>query len=112
MTLTYYQNQKIENKQINESGKIFLPLVIIFGILFLSVFYLAESNQLIAKNFQLRSTRQALNDKQEQSQRYLISSMEVRSLMNLENAAKNLDLVAIDKVEYLSAPSKFIALSR
>jgi hypothetical protein len=108
MTYYKYRNPSI----VKEKGKINLNLVILFGLILLSVFYLVQINKIVAKNFELRASQDVLKEKQEKNQDLLVSLMQARSMSNLENAAKSLNLVAIEKINYLKAVSGFFALSQ
>ena len=92
-----------------EKGNVTLNLAIIFGLFLLSVLYLAEVNGVVAKNFELRSAQNYLKAKQGANQQTIISLMRVQSLVNLASAAKNLNLVAVDKVGYLKVAPEFFA---
>jgi len=96
-----------------EKGNIKLSLAIIFGLLLLIVLYLVETNGVVARNFELRVTQNYLKAKQDANQRTTISLMRVQSLNNLEVAAKDLNLVAVEKVGYLKVtPESFAFLPR
>lgn len=96
-----------------EKGNIKLSAAIIFGLLLLSVLYLAEINGVVAKNFELRVAQNSLKAKQDLNQQTTISLMRFQSLTNLEGAAKEMNLVAVDKVGYLKvAPDSFAFLPR
>jgi hypothetical protein len=108
--MTYYRHRNFSSS--SEKGKIALGIAIIFGLVLLSVFYLVQTNQLVAKNFELRTFHNALSERQAQNQKLLISLTQIRSLNSLENAAKNLNLVVVEKINYLKAVSGFFALSQ
>ncbi|TSC53293.1 MAG: hypothetical protein LiPW39_352 [Parcubacteria group bacterium LiPW_39] len=108
--MTYYRHRNFSS--FTEKGKIALSLSIIFGLILLSIFYLAQTNQLVAKNFELRNFRNALSERQKQNQKLLISLMQTRSLNSLESAAKNLNLVVVEKLNYLKMVPGFFALSQ
>jgi len=95
-----------------QKGKITLSLAIISGLLFMSVAYLAQANKIVAKNFELRAAQASLKEKQDRSQQLIVSLMQARSLSNLENAAKNLNLVSVEKIDYLKVPSGIFVLSQ
>ncbi len=108
--MTYYRHRNFSSS--SEKGKITLSLSIIFGLILLSIFYLVQTNQLVAKNFELRNFRSALEQRQEQNQKLLIFLTQKGSLNNLENAAKNLNLVVVEKINYLKTVPGFFALSQ
>ncbi len=109
--MTYYQ-YKNSAIAVPERGKIALSLAIIFGLVLLSVFYLIQINSIVAKNFELRSAQSALKEKQEKNQQLMVDLTQARSLKSLESAAKDLNLVAVEKVDYLKTLTGFFALSQ
>ena len=107
-----YQHKKTAFAD-SEKGSTTFSLAIIFGLFFLSVLYLAEINGVVAKNFELRSIRNSLKEKQDANQQITVSLMRVQSLVNLEGAAKNMNLVTVDKVGYLKIiPDSFAFLQQ
>jgi len=109
--MTYYQTHQNSRSSSPKNGKIALSLAIIFVLIGLSVFYLIQVNKLVAKNFELHNFQKALKQGQDKTQALLVSLMEMRSLNNLEQAAKNLNLVIIEKANYLKIVPGFFALS-
>ncbi|MDD2753707.1 MAG: hypothetical protein PHT44_03815 [Candidatus Portnoybacteria bacterium] len=107
--MTYHKQIVFADRQ---KGNIALSAAIIFGLFLMSVLYLAQINSLVARNFELRAVQNSLKAKQDANQAATISLMRVRSMNSLENAAKDLNLVAIEKVEYLKTVPGFFALSQ
>jgi len=95
-----------------QKGKISVILTIFFGLIFMSVAYLAQINNMVAKNFELRELQTSLKNIQDTNQQLTISLMQSKSLSNLEEAAKNLNLVSVDKIEHLKIPSGVFVLSQ
>jgi len=108
--MTYYQGS---NSFIsNQSGNVALRVAVFFVLVLLTVVYLAQTNQVVAKNFELRAVQQVVEQKQAENQTLTIDLMQSRSLSNLEGAAKSLNLVAVDKINYLKILPGFLALSQ
>lgn len=107
--MTYY-NRKKSAFADKEKGSASLTVAIIFGLFLLSVLYLAQANSIVAKNFQLRSARIALEEKRDSNQKMMVALMQAKSMASLEGAAKNLNLVAVENVDYLKVSSEFFAL--
>lgn len=78
----------------------------------MSVAYLAQINMMVAKNFELRAAQTSLKEKQDKNQQLAVSLMQAKSLSNLESAAKSLNLVSIEKIDYLKVPSGIFVLSQ
>jgi hypothetical protein len=97
---------------VAQKGKISLSLAIIFGLLLMSVAYLSQINNIVAKNFELRAAQALLKAKQDKNQQLSVGLMQVKSLSSLESAAKSLNLVNIEKIDYLKVPSGIFVLSQ
>ncbi len=109
--MTPYRLNKNIATPFSAKGKITLSLAIVLVLVVLSVFYLVQINKLVAKNFELQAFQKSLAQNQEKNQTLLVSLMQRRSLDNLQQAAKNLNLVVIEKAKYLKAVPGFFALS-
>ena len=109
MTYRTHHRPVFVNRQ---KGNIVLSLTIIFGLLFITVLYLSQVNDAVARNFELRAAQSVLKAKQEANQRLLVSLMGAKSLNNLTSAAKDLNLVAVGKVDYLKVAPDFFAFSQ
>lgn len=103
--MTYYKTTN--PRVVRQRGKINLNLALIFSLLLLSVAYLAQMNSLVGKNFELRNSQNVFKQKQEESQKLLISLMGVRSMDKIQDSAKNLELVSVDKIDYLKLSGSF-----
>jgi hypothetical protein len=108
--MSTYQYKNLSDSR--QKGNVALPLTILFGLVLLTVVYLIQVNQLVTKNFEMRQMQSLLEEKQKTNQKNLISLIQARSLNNLEGVAKNLNLVTIDKMNYLKTISGFVALSQ
>lgn len=103
--MTYYKTNN--PRVVRQRGKINLNLALIFGLLLLSVAYLAQMGSLVGKNFELRNLQKVFGQKQEESQKLLISLMGARSMDRIEISAKDLELVSVDEIDYLNIPGSF-----
>lgn len=108
--MTYY-SRKNSSFVDPPKGHAARSILIIFGLLLLCALYLGQANSVVAKNFELRAAQSALKDKQAANQEVMISLMQAKSLSNLENAAKSLNLVTVESVDYLKIVPDFFALS-
>lgn len=109
--MTYYKTHPNSELSIPKRGKIALSLTIIFVLVGLSVFYLMQVNNLVAKNFELHVFQKTLQQSQDKIQALTVSLTQTRSLNNLEQAAKDLNLVIIEKANYLKITPGFFAMS-
>ena len=97
MTIYY---QKIEKRV--SPGKINLGLAIVFSIFILSIIYLLQTNASIIGTYKLMDGQKALKQKEEANKKLRMELTKLQSLPYLEQAIKNLNMVSIDKVNYLS----------
>lgn len=109
--MTYYKTHQNSPPLTQKRGRIVLSVAIIFVLLGLSVFYLLQINKLVAKNFELRTFQKTLKQSQDKTQTLQVSLMQMRSFDKLQQAAKNLNLVTIEKANYLKITPGFFALS-
>jgi len=98
-------------KGIGQKGKIILSLAIFSVLMILVVFYLIQVNKLVASNFELNYLQKSFDQSQSKDQALQVSLMQARSLDNLQRVAASLDLVSIEKTNYLKIIPNFFALS-
>ena len=104
----FYSKKHKKKISFWQEGNFRLSAAVIFGLVFLSIVYLAQTNVLIDKNFQLRSLQKALTQKKQLNQQIIVSLTQVQSISSLEEAAKGLNLVPLDQIQYLNnLPSSF-----
>ena len=78
-----------------------LLFVILAGILFLSVFYLYQVNDMAAKGFEIKKMEEEIEDLKEKSKQFRIKEIELRSIYNIEEEAQDLDLVSCLEMSYI-----------
>ncbi|MFH0852326.1 MAG: hypothetical protein V1845_01850 [bacterium] len=88
-----------------------LNLLVILVFFILLAVFLVENDNLIGKNYELRNFEKRLSEQQALIKKLEIREAEQNSLRNLEIAAKNLNLIVVDKTEYLGAIQDAVALS-
>jgi len=108
--MTHYHRHQ-ELPCVSQKGKIILSLAIFSVLIILIVFYLIQVNKLVASNFELNHLQKSLKWGQEKDQALRVSLMRARSLDNLQRVAVNLNLVSIEKTNYLKIVPNFFALS-
>lgn len=97
----YYKNKLIKKQSKNE-GKAVLSFMTIIGIVIMLVIYLIQINGIITENYKIREFKSELKKIQEINQQLQIQAAQVRSLPNLEKAIKNLNMVSVEKINYLT----------
>lgn len=109
--MTFLPSIGQQKQKKNKKGITNINLIIILGFVILLAAFLIEYNGLVGKDYQLRYHQNLLSEKQVLAKKLEIKLTEIRSVGNLQEIAKNLNLVAIDKVKYLQAPETSMALS-
>ncbi len=109
--MTYYKLEKETKIGDYLGARAFISLAVIGVFIALSVFYLMQVNNLIGKNFELRGLQKNLAKSEQENQVLSVNLTQMRSLGNLERAAKNLNLISIDKPGYLKMTPGTFALS-
>lgn len=109
---TFQSPKRKSEIDFQQDGNLRLSAAVVFGLIFFSVVFLLQTNELVDKNFELRSLQKSLAEKKHINQQAAISLTEVRSVSSLEEAAKSLDLVPLDKIQYLKDTSDSLISSR
>ncbi len=109
--MTYTRVLKRKENLKNNRGIAVINLIVILGFVILAAIFLIESDNLVGKNYQLRSYEKQLKEHEDLVQKLQIKQTEQSSFISLKEAAKNFNLVAVDKVKYLEAPQTSVALS-
>ena len=109
--MTYSLVFKKQSSAKNTKGITTLNILVILGFIVVLAIFLIENENLIAKNYQLRDYEKQLAEHQELIGKLEIKQTEQGSLPVLEGAAKDLQLVIIDKVKYLQELQASVALS-
>jgi len=97
MTIYY----KTVEKKLNE-GRIALGLMVVLTIFLLAIIYLAQINATIAGTYQLGDYQKKLTLIQQENQHLLVALAKEQSLPFLGEKVKNMNMVAVDKIEYLN----------
>jgi hypothetical protein len=111
MTYSHSSVSQRPSNTKNTKGITSLNIVVILGFVVLLAIFLIENENLIAKNYQLRDFEKQLEDHQELIGKLEIKQTEQGSLPVLEGAAKDLQLIVIDKIKYLQEIESSVALS-
>ncbi|MBI4709395.1 MAG: hypothetical protein HY764_04300 [Candidatus Portnoybacteria bacterium] len=109
--MTYLCKLKKQNCDKGRRGIATLNLTIILGFVLLLAVFLAQSNKLVKKNYEIRTYQDNLKEQQALAKKMEIKLTEASSVENLEQASKNLNLIAVDKIKYLKSLQASVALS-
>jgi hypothetical protein len=108
--MTYIPVSQGPSSTKNTKGITSLNIVVILGFIVLLAIFIIENENLVAKNYQLRDYEKQLSAHQELIGKLEIKQTEQGSLPVLEGAARDLQLVIIDKVKYLQEIQSSVAL--
>ncbi len=111
MTYLCAVNHKSQKRE-NTKGIATLNLIVILGFVIFLAVYLIATDSLVGKNYQLRAIEGKVKEEQELAEKLKNKQTELSALYNLQQAAKDLGLVAIEKVKYLDAIDSSVALMK
>jgi len=108
--MTYFCGLKCEGQNKSAAGIIKLNILVIIGFVVISAAYLIITDSLVGKSYQLQKIEEQIKEEQGFAKKLENKQTERRALYSLEQAAKELNLVIIDKVKYLDAIDSSVAL--
>ena len=110
LTLTHSNSVGIgERKQAikNQSarvGRVTLNFLLVVFIAALGVFYIFEVNNNATKGYEIRVLEKKVQELKDSQERLKIREAELKSMYNIEERTKNLNMVAPKDVSYLTLP--------
>lgn len=81
-----------------------LSYILIIFMCALGVFYIYEVNSLATKGYEIKSLEQKLEGLKKTNEQLNIKAAELKSMYNIEQTTKDLDMVAPNDVSYLNLP--------
>lgn len=94
-------NTKKKIKMISISTKI-LNVTLITLLFVFSFAYLVQMNSLSTKGYQIKELESKISDLQQDSKDLELQVFELKSMDNIKSKVSQLNMVKVDKVEYLS----------
>ena len=98
------QNSKMKKRSISLINKILCVCIMVSGI-----FYVVSINDLAIKSFVLEDLKDRSGILVGANEEYEFRVMSLESYENIDKRAQELKMVKVDKVNYLSAGSSFVA---
>lgn len=100
--MTTFKKEKEEGRinKIRINIKIFNKLLYL-AIIISSICYIGSANDLTVKGFELQKLKKDLISKQEENNKNELEVMSMNSYNNLNDRVKNLNMVAVGKVDYI-----------
>lgn len=89
-------------------GKRSLGFITVVLILILSLFYLAQANQIATKGYEIRKLEDKKVQEMEKQDRLNIEAARLKSVKEIQNNANNLQMVPATEINYVS-PDKSVA---
>jgi len=85
-------------------GRVTLNFLLVVFIAALGVFYIFEVNSNATKGYEIRSLEKKVQELKDSQERLKIKEAELKSMYNIEERTKNLNMVAPKDVSYLTLP--------
>lgn len=108
--MTYLCGVKREKQSKKTAGIIKLNILVIIGFVVLLGAYLIVVDDLVGGGYRLREAQQRVKKERDLAKKFENKQAEQGALHNLQQAAKELNLVSIDKVRYIDAIDSSVAL--
>ncbi len=89
-------------------GKRSLGFITIILFLILSLFYLAQTNQIATKGYKIRELEEKKAQELNKQESLKIEAARLRSIKEIQNNASNLEMVPATEINYVS-PDKSVA---
>jgi hypothetical protein len=97
------RKQAIKN-QPARVGRVTLNFLLVMFIAALGVFYIFEVNSNATKGFEIRTLEKRVQELKDSQEKLKIKEAELKSMYNIEERTKNLNMVAPKDVSYLTLP--------
>lgn len=108
-TKNSYQNKKERGFKKRKSLISLINKILFCFILASGIFYVASINDLAIKSFVLEDLKSQSQKSIIANEKYEFMVMSLESYANINKRAQDLKMVKVDKVNYLSAGSSFVA---
>ncbi len=93
-------------------GPVSLCFVTVILLCFVSLFYLAQSNQTATKGYEIRELEDKLDGLQEANKKLELEAAGLQSVKNIEAAAGHLNMIPIEKIFYITPTGTVVALQK
>ncbi len=107
------KNSFMKTKENKKNTKIFFKLKYLNQCLFvlaaiLSVYYVAATNDLSIKGFELNGLKKRINELSRENENFKLQTMSMESYNNLNERIAELNMVAVDEIAYISAENQVV----
>jgi len=105
----FYRKNFLLNHQVGSKGAV----IIFFAfILIVSLLYLFQVNSLATKGYEIKDLEEKAAELRAKNKALELQITELRSTERITREIKNLDMVAVARVEYLKANGTSVAIKR
>jgi len=98
------ERKKAIKNQPTKIGRVTLNFLLVFLVCALGVFYIFEVNNVATKGYDIRALEKKVQDLKESNEKLRIREAELKSLNNIEEKTKDLNMTAPKDVSYLTLP--------
>jgi len=88
-------------KHSSSRGIAVSSILVVISVCCLGIFYLIQTNDLVAKGYQFRELKKHFQELETENQKLQINAVQCQAPANLEEVAKNLKMVEAEKITYL-----------
>jgi cell division protein FtsL len=85
-------------------GNVTLNFLVAALVCLLGVFYIFEVNNMATKGYEIKSLENQINDLKKDNEKLKIQSAELKSMYNIEEKTKDLNMVVPKDTSYLNIP--------
>lgn len=85
-------------------GRVTLSFFLVALVCALGVFYIFEVNNLATKGYEIDKLEKQLNDLKKENDRLQIEAAELKSMYNIEEKTKELNMIVPKDVSYMNLP--------
>ncbi|MDP2918300.1 MAG: cell division protein FtsL [bacterium] len=93
-------------------GPVALCFVTILLLCLVSLFYLTQGNQVATKGYEIKDLENKLNNLKEENRKLELEAASLQSVRNVEEGAKKLNMVPIEKMSYVTTSGTAVALKK
>jgi hypothetical protein len=98
------QRKRVVKPQSLRIGNVTINFILATLVCLLGVFYIFEVNNIATKGYEIKSFENRLEDLRKENERLKIQAAESKSMYNIEEKTKELNMVVPKDISYLSLP--------
>ncbi|MDD3487194.1 MAG: cell division protein FtsL [Candidatus Moranbacteria bacterium] len=102
--MTFGEKKKARRKQPAKTGWTTLNFFLVVMICAFGVAYIFEVNQVATQGYQIRDLEKQVDQLKDDNEKLQIKEAQLRSMYDIEEKAKNLNMTAPKDVSYMSLP--------